>query len=56
MTFGSKLLNSFLMSAIYSFRKYLRYRQTSMGVGREGQGEPWHTLDFENLSKKSFFS
>jgi len=28
MTFGSKLLNSFLMSTIYSFLKYLRYRQT----------------------------
>jgi len=31
MTFGSKLRNCFLMSAIYSFRKYLRCRQTSSG-------------------------
>jgi len=28
--FGRKLLSSFL-SATYSFRKYLRYRQTSSG-------------------------
>jgi len=26
MIFGSKLLSSFLMSAIYSFLKYLRYK------------------------------
>jgi len=29
MILGSKLLSSFLMSAIYSFLTYLRYRQTS---------------------------
>jgi len=29
--FGSKLLSSFLMSAIYSFLKYLSYTQTSSG-------------------------
>ena len=31
LIFGSKLLSSFLMSAIYSFLKYLCYRQTSRG-------------------------
>jgi len=31
--FGSKLLSSFLMSAIYSFPKYLRYRQTQTSSG-----------------------
>jgi len=29
--FGHKLLSSFLMSAIYSFRKYLSYAQTRSG-------------------------
>jgi len=29
--FGSKFLSSFLMSAIYSFLKYLSYTQTSSG-------------------------
>jgi len=33
MSFGSKLLNSFSMSAIYSFLKYLRYRQTKTSTG-----------------------
>jgi len=31
MIFGIRLLSSFLMSTIYSFRKNLRYRQTSSG-------------------------
>jgi len=33
MIFGSKLLSSFLMLAIYSFIKYLRYRQTQTSSG-----------------------
>jgi len=32
MVFSSKLLNSFSLSAIYSFLKYLRYRQTKQAV------------------------
>jgi len=31
MIFGRKLLTSFVMSAVYFFLKYLRYRQTSSG-------------------------
>jgi len=34
MIFGSKLLSSFLMSVIYSFLKYLRYRQTQISSGK----------------------
>jgi len=33
MIFGSKLLSSFLMLAIYSFLKYLRYTQTQTSSG-----------------------
>jgi len=33
MIFGSKLLSSFSMSAIYSFLKYLRYRETQTSSG-----------------------
>jgi len=33
MIFGSKLLSSFLMSAVYSFLKYLRYKQTQTSSG-----------------------
>jgi len=33
MVFSSKLLNSFSLSAIYSFLKYLRYRQTKTSSG-----------------------
>jgi len=33
MIFGSKLLSSFLKLAIYSFLKYLRYRQTQTSCG-----------------------
>jgi len=33
MFFGSKLSSWFSMSAIYSFLKYLRYRQTQKSSG-----------------------
>jgi len=33
MIFGSKLLSSFLMLVIYSFLKYLHYRQTQTSSG-----------------------
>jgi len=33
VNFGSKLLSSFSVSAIYSFRKYLRHRQTQTSNG-----------------------
>jgi len=33
--YGSKLLSSFLMSAIYSFLKYLRYTHISSAVSAQ---------------------
>jgi len=35
MIFGSKLLSSFLKSVIYSFLKYLRYRQTQTSSSKD---------------------
>ena len=46
MIFGSKLLSSFLMSAIYSFLKYLRYRQTPTWESAVG-GENGHLPSLE---------
>jgi len=52
MVFGSKLLNSFLMSAIYSFLKYLHYRQTKTSIGNVENlqvafGSPLHYSFFD---------
>ena len=53
MIVGSKLPSSFLMSAIYSFLKYQRYRQTSSGNVENLQlwfGSPLRDLFFDPLS------
>jgi len=51
MVFGSKLLISFLMSAIYSFLKYLRYRQTHTSSGNVENLQ----LPFESPLRDPFF-
>jgi len=40
MIFSSKLLSSFSLSAIYSFLKYLRYRQTKTSSGNGENIQP----------------
>jgi len=52
MIFGSKLLSSFSVSAIYSLLKNLRYKQTSKGKVENTLvrlGSPQHDLFFYPL-------
>jgi len=58
MIFGSKLLSSFLMSAIYSFLKYLRYRQTptwesAVVGGKRSLALPGNWNSEPNIAKKT---
>jgi len=45
MIFSSKLLSSFSLSAIYSFLKYLHYRQTKTSSGNGENMQPSFTVD-----------
>jgi len=51
MIFSSKLLNNFSLSAIYSFLKYLRYRQTETS---SGDGEIYNP-GLDRLGATNFF-